>query len=341
MIANQELQDWLGSRFAQESTRQRNIGVARAWDASPAATALRGRLDASLATVAAVRAAIAPTLADTGWVSEIMALLRHELSCDPFVQPPFRPMPNPIGDGLLLLSHRLASLSLVIVDAARLAEKKRQGAVGRSIRFSGRVMIGVPVRGTATIRRFAGDPPRPDWHAAGAPPCRPGATEQLAPGRVFEIDGRREAYTVLDAGDDLVFLQCEIACEPASLSIEYDAQTCRLLGASTTDALASRAMMMLSCLGALGATDADAAFDRGIASPHFEVRWHSLREYMAVNPATAWTAMARLAVDDPHPDIRGAAARALAGRAARAAAPAPAPAPAPAHATREAMPCHA
>lgn len=314
MIASAELREWLDSRSAQQVTGDRTVRLAQAWDASPAAMALRAALAGCPPTIAAVRAALAGTLADTGWVTGLLAMLRRELAVDAFVQLPFRPMPNAIGDGLLLLSQPLASISLVVVDAARLAEKKRTGAVGKSIRFSGRCMVGAVVRGSATIRRFAGDAPRPDWRAAAAPPCRIGDTERWDTGALFAIDGRSEAYTFLETDADFVFVQCEIACEAAPLSIEYDAATCRLLGASTTDAQASRAMMMLSCLATLGAAEAGTAFDRGLASPHFHVRWHAMREYLAVQPGAAWDAMARMAADDPHPDIRSAAARAMAGR---------------------------
>lgn len=321
MIATAKLQTWLADPAAQAVTRQANVRVASAWRTSPMATRLQQALDESAATVAAVRNCAIESFDDAGWVADLLGMLRRELSNDPFVQPPFRPMPNAIGDGLLLLSHPLASLSLIVIDAARLAEKKRKGAVGRSIRFSGRMMMAKVIGGSAVIQRFAIDPPGGEWCAAAAAPCRIGRVEQLAAGDTIEIDGRREAYTILTAPGNFVFLQCEIACEAAAVSVEYDAVTGRLLGASSTDALASRMMMMLSCLGSLGVTDADAAFLRGLDSPYFEVRWHSLREYMKLCPSKARRHLARLASEDPHPDIRAAAARAVAAHSAREAQP--------------------
>ncbi|WP_188945530.1 hypothetical protein, partial [Polymorphobacter multimanifer] len=177
MIASAELRQWLDSSSAQKMTGRRTVQLAQAWEASSAVLALRAALAECPETIAAVREALADTLADTGWVAGLLAMLRRELAVDAFVQLPFRPMPNAIGDGLLLLTHPLANVSLVVVDAARLAEKKRLGGHGKSIRFSGRCMVGSVVRGSATSRRYAGDAPGLDWRAAEAPPCRIGGTE--------------------------------------------------------------------------------------------------------------------------------------------------------------------
>lgn len=79
-----------------------------------------------------------------------------------------------------------------------------------------------------------------------------------------------------------------------------------LKSAAIEDASA-RSAMLLALLRSSGRSDAAAAFDRASRDDVFLLRWQAMREWLALDAATASPRLAEMAQDDPHDEIRSAA----------------------------------
>ena len=109
----------------------------------------------------------------------------------------------------------------------------------------------------------------------------------------------------------MVYYQAVARAQCAPVCAEYDSDSLRFIGASSTDEASSRLQMMVSLLRALGRDDAFALFEEALASPQFYTRWHVMREMLAMDADAALPSLRRMAADDPHPDIRAAAQQTL------------------------------
>ena len=129
----------------------------------------------------------------------------------------------------------------------------------------------------------------------------------MADGDVLRLDGREESYAIDCTAGDLVVLQAEIQADAAPLLVEYDADTLTAVAVSSNDDGASRSQMLLSFLAEAGVVRSTPVVARFTDDPQFFVRWHAMREWLALDPVGALPRLQRMASDDPHPDLRAAA----------------------------------
>lgn len=125
------------------------------------------------------------------------------------------------------------------------------------------------------------------------------------------VDGSRESFVVEHAEADIVYLQATIQTGAAPLTVEYDSQTLAFVNASSTDEASSRVQMMVTLLRAMDRADAVPVLRQLLNSPHFYVRWHIMREMLALDAEAALPDLRRLAATDPHPEVRAAARQTL------------------------------
>ncbi|KQN25438.1 hypothetical protein ASE86_04145 [Sphingomonas sp. Leaf33] len=312
MLASPPLSAWLADREAQRTTLDRSVAAHVAWRDQGAFAQLVARLDQAGGDRDGVVAIAMDVLDDVDLAHRYVADMLAHLAVDPFFTPPLRSIPGAIGQGIRLFDHPDLSVSLITIRVDSLAAKKRQDPNGRVIAFSGDLALRRMIRaGDATVHRFVAVPAGRDFRLASHPSCRPGISESLSDGDLFVVDGACESFTFAHARSAIVYLECTVLTGRAPFRVEYDAATFRPLAASSTDLAASRVQLMLSTLGALETPAVDLPlYDRLLVDTDFAVRWHTVRELMRVDPASAWPRLARLA-DDPHPDIAAAAARAL------------------------------
>ena len=83
-------------------------------------------------------------------------------------------------------------------------------------------------------------------------------------------------------------------------------------GATSTDEASSRTEMMVSLLRLFDRGDAIPELTGLLESSHFYTRWHVMREFLAMDTEAALPHLRRMAEDDPHPEVRAAAAQSLA-----------------------------
>ena len=232
---------------------------------------------------------------------------------DPFFEPPFYPLTSDIHTGLLLFQHPFLSIAIGITSVDALAAKKRaHGGIG-AIGFSGQITKFRYLKaGGATLSFWEAEPATADFVAAQAPPARFAGERRLHDGDELLLDGARQTYIVEHATSDLVYLQALIRHGGAPLAVTYDRDTLQFLSATTTDEASSRTQMMVSLLRAMDREDAVPLMERELDSPHFNTRWHVMREMLALDAETALPALKRMAAGDPHPEVRAAAASTLA-----------------------------
>ncbi|MGK6354441.1 hypothetical protein ACMGDH_04350 [Sphingomonas sp. DT-207] len=288
-------------RGALADSQAHSREVARRWLALPEARALRRAFaDCPLddAEPAAERAE--QLLADGRWIAALLDPLLAALARDPLFEPPFRPRRDAARTGFSIHESPAVSLIASVTHAAALARLPAP----RTIVLSGRVTVTRVLRsGGAHWRRWRAD----DRGEActGAPPVT------LAEGAVERIDGRREARLLAGAGSDVVTLTATIRAGAAPLLREFDLETGQLVRVADGDDRSSRAQMLLAFLRASGRADAEPCFDKATRDAAHQLRWAAMREWLMLDAGAALPRLARMAGDDPHPQVRAAARRTL------------------------------
>ena len=299
-----------GTRAALIAAREAGRGAIRKWrhgEAHRALEALFADCAASDAEEAMNRAT--KLLRDGGWAGALLQPLIDALAADPLFEPPFKASRDGLRVGAVLFDCPAVAISACVTGAAAM----RRRPPPASCTFSGRLAVTRFIRaGGATLRRWRTAPAGPDFRAAEAPPCTDMAPLRLADGIVHAIDGRREAQLLADARGDVVTLVATIRAGAAPLMREHAIGDGKLLRVASGDDRASRAEVLLAFLRLAGRADAAPQFDAASRDPAFHLRWAAMREWLALDARAALPRLEAMAADDPHIEIREAAARTLA-----------------------------
>lgn len=281
----------------------------RADDAQPDGIAAAFDAVAGMSPGTAV-AALMPWLVETGWLGARLDAALALMAADPFARPPLRPVGGGGGAGGLILAGRGAvRLSLQIHPAG-------VAAPPATLFIPGWSAIHVLVCGGATLHRHdvavSAAEAAGAFSAAGASRSSSAIPRPLQTGETWAYDSARTAFTLSDVRADVLLL--ELAAQPPSpLPIRsYDVASGRLLHVSASRRGSSFRQMALTLLRSFGRTDAAPLFAAETQAEDFAARWSALREYVALDPAAARPHVERMAADDPHPEIRRAAAATLA-----------------------------
>jgi len=299
---------WLGDGAARRRTQAAVAAFARSWARDTPLPALARAL-AGLATPAAesVAALVRPLLEDDGWARAIVARLIAEIARDPFFEPPLVALHSDVQAGLVLYAGPHAVIALGTGALDRLAAKKRARIDG-SIAFPGHVsLIRVIASGGATLSLWEGG--WRDGTLLGH--CRPAGRRRLVEGEMLEMDGRTTSFLVDHARADMVLLHATILAGAAPTACEYDRATLRLAATGAATERASRTQLLTTLLAALNRPD-PAALDAATRAHEPFVRWHAMREWLALDADAALGRLDAIADADPDPELRGLARRARA-----------------------------
>jgi hypothetical protein len=247
-----------------------------------------------------------------GIAQRALSLFLEAAAKDPFYRPHVRLTGSPVLSGLLLFDRPELSIQAAVLDADAVAAKRAERTGGGSIVFTGeRALFHFLDGGGATLSLWEGPPIRPGFTAAASGRCRLVERRPIEDGETFELDGGSQAFIVERAARNLIYLQASTPMGAAPLRVEYDSATLAFIGASSTDEASSRMQMMLASLRILDRRDAVPVFREMLASPHFYTRWQTMRELLALDAEAALPHLRTMASDDPHPEVRQAAARTL------------------------------
>ena len=298
-----------GERLA--AAQARSAEVARAWNGSPAMTALRCRF-AGLAPddVEGVAAQATDLFGDDSWVGTVIRPLIEALAGDPWIEPPLRISRDGVRTGAILLETPLVTITASVLSADAL----RALPLPRSVVVPGRLMIVRYVRGGGARLRL--------WHpgaaaddgreTATAPQCRPLGVLPLADGVVLRLDGRTRGWLIERAESDVVMLSASVRIGAAAVMRDYALPGGELLRSATLDDGAARTQMLLTLLRLSGRSDASEAFEAATNDDAVFLRWAAMREWIALDARSALPRLTDMAQGDANRDVRSAAAATLA-----------------------------
>lgn len=272
-----------------------------------AAAAVRDTLAAAHPDVPERLAAAAQgLLADPWWVQPMMAPWIAALARDPGTEPPLRAARDPLRTSAILAEGPHAILVGSVVDAATLCARPPAATLAASGRLS---ITRYHRAGGARLLAWDVGEAGADFAAATAPAAVALPLRVLADGDVVSLDGRRHAYLIEGAQDDVVTLT--VAPRGGGLTREYDRAGGTLRRVAANDEAGSRTRMLLTLLRLSGRRDAAACFDAATRDPAFHWRWAAMREWLALDPPAAAPRLHAMAAGDPNAEIRAAAAATL------------------------------
>jgi len=285
------------------AARPLSLGIAREWRASEAYQAILRALEGE--EPEALAGAAERILADTDWPG-LIAPLREALAAQPFFEPPFRVSRDAVRTGAVLIDAPKVSISMSLLDGARLPRPA-------TIVFPGYITATRYLKaGGATLRRWEVDPLAPDFSAATATPARPLASLALSDGAILRCDGRIRAQLLGGASGPILTVVATIRAGAAPLIREYRIADGALVRVASADEAASRTEMLLTFLRRSGRVDASARFDAATRDAAFHTRWTAMREWLGLDALAALPRLTEMAANDPHPEVRTAAAATLA-----------------------------
>lgn len=304
MRVSGEMAAWLDDEQRQRGGLGDAASIARDWFSGPFVERIKRDLD-RLPTRdpdEVVRAA-QRWVVDVAPVAELVETMVRGSLTDDFFRPVFIPFSSEVSTGLNLFNEPGLAVSLAITNPDALAAKKVGRTTGASINFTGYRGVYHFIRSGRATFSFWEKPDDPSRDAE----CVMTSRRILSDGDVLTMDGRRESFVIEHVETPMVYLHAIIVDQTTSIAIEYDSATRRRIGVSGNDDSAARIEMMTSLLRVMDRREAVPIFDRLIDGSSFHVRWHIMREMLALDAEAALPALRRLAADDPHPEVQQAA----------------------------------
>ncbi|KQN25436.1 hypothetical protein ASE86_04135 [Sphingomonas sp. Leaf33] len=204
-------------------------------------------------------------------------------------------------------------ISLVVAidpHMLRLAKRRIDGDT-RSVSFAGTPNSVRVLKGTLTARVWTLSPiTDSDDLAAIDRAATPGQPIELQAGDVCRMTSFQTLEYLPSPGPVLMLIS-QMSDGEAPMSVVCDADTGRIRSTQAIGQAPSRLQMLSTLLRMSGRTDAwDAIRDLLSHELHF-VRWHAMRELVALDPGRALPDLLRLMETDPQPSVRRCARRTL------------------------------
>lgn len=313
MIFDRALRDWAASPERHRRSEAAVTAFGRTWNDG----ACHRHVEKALASVRGPGAdgiveAVRKLFGQDGWTRALVDSLASPMSEDPFFVPPFRHINSDVHQGLIVYEDGKVAIALGVSAVAQLAAKKNRPRGPTSIGFSGQIQILKFVRsGGARLSFWEAPPIGHTFSASTAGQCRRTSERVVEDGEILVVDGRRQSFVIEKASSNIVILQATVKADLAPLSVEYDSLSHDFVGCSAADDSASRIQMISTLLRKLDSRTAVPVLAAFLDNPNFFVRWHVLREMLGLDAAAALPHLEAMAKDDPHPENRLAASKAL------------------------------
>ncbi len=250
-------------------------------------------------------------MSDLGWLHERIEAMITLSRRDDFAQPPVRQFAKGQLGGLAIAECGAITLSLMLHSHGDHPPAPTTSAVFTA----GHGLVRVVRAGGASADHYRvalSDAERAGiFLASAAAPCRFAGRQMLTDTSLLRVDQSCESFNLVGASGDIVLLQLYVHSPSLLPMREYDIASGRLVRAAAPDRGSSFRLMNLALLRALGRRDAAPVFAAAAAQGDFSARWQAMRELIALDTAAALPHLAAMAADDPHPEVRRAAASAL------------------------------
>lgn len=312
MFTTSLLDEWLSDPARQAVTQERVVAFSNRWLQHPLYTDTERQLTEANGSLDAVIAAARVFLQRDDDITALIDDLIAEAANDPFFSPPFSTPRTDLSTGIVLFESKALDITLNVISADALAAKKIANRGQGTIGFPGIVTVYRYLKsGDALLSLWEAPEAGPDFSAGTGTGPRMTGKRQVKDGEIWMIDGRRESFIIEHASADIVQLQAQVKIDSAPLSVEYDVETGAFAGATATNEVSSRVQMMVTLLRLMGRDDTTPLIEHFLTNQPFFTRWHLMREFLALDAEAALPHLRRLAIEDPHEEVRDAARQTL------------------------------
>lgn len=154
--------------------------------------------------------------------------------------------------------------------------------------------------GQVEVQRFHRDPSRPDR-------ARPQGHQQVRVGQEFALDNACDILRFSAIDGECLYLRLLIRDPDQRHVTEHDARTGALLRIRQAQSHEGRLQMTLSLLRSLGRGDAIDLIAQKIAQWPPELRWHAVREALALDSRRGFALLDTMGRSEPDPKLRALA----------------------------------
>lgn len=260
-----------------------------------------------------------PLLRDTGWIARRVDTALTPLRSDPLALAPLRPFQGRWFAGVVLAE--VAPIRLALIVRPFTAGSTAAGAARSAVFSSGVSLTRFLRSGGARLDHFAVTLTEAErqggFRAASAAPCRRDGHTMIADDSIIRCDHSTQCFSIMDSQGDVAMVQAFVEQAGAVPTRDYDATSGQLRHVAGAQRDDSFRQMGLTLLRAMGRRDAVAQFAAEAGRADFGLRWHALRELVALDCDAARPLLDHAATQDPHPEVRAAAVATLALIAAR------------------------
>lgn len=243
-------------------------------------------------------ALIRPFLEDIGWFEALLSAECARITDDPLHLPAFRASRNGAARHLVFARTERIWVTATIVDPVQRA--------GPWLHFSGRYALCRPLNRALSADAYRIENGRSV--ATGPRRCPVGA--------VIAVDERRETLRFRPEGAPLLMLRAQVAPMRPVVSRLFDANSGAPQAQAQADEGRARGLMLLSLLRMQARRDAGAHFADALLACLPTQRWAAMREYLALDTASALPALQHMAQAEEDAGVRMMAQRTLAQIAA-------------------------
>ena len=131
--------------------------------------------------------------------------------------------------------------------------------------------------------------------------------QAVTAGDIIDLANDREALRFSRLSGDVLMLRLLVRDPEASVAVECDAVTGKVLRRRQAQSHEGRTQMMVSLLRSLGRADAVSVIAEAISAWPPHLRWHGVREAIAMDSIAGAALLARLARSDPDAALRALA----------------------------------
>lgn len=242
-------------------------------------------------------------------INAVVARERENFASTPLHISAFPSLGDSFYKGFVLFSHpRLVAL-LATLDPREVAERKRRVAGDRrTMTFTGKPSFVKLVSGAALrLRRWAIEPFDDARDLSNNPPAsRRVSDETLRAGETLHL-GPFEEVEFLEAEGLVVTLLANSIGSVTPVALEIDVDTSEIVATTATSQAPTRLQMLTTVVRLFDRQDGFDEIRRLLRYDKHFVRWHAMREMLALDAERALPDLMHLRDADPQPSVRRAA----------------------------------
>lgn len=242
-------------------------------------------------------------------VQKILKREQENFSAAPIYASSLSPIQGKFYSGFVLFQSQSIISMLVRLDPYQLAQRKaRVAGDQRTISFSGTMSHTKVVSGKSLlIRQWRINPFDDSCDLRMAAPALTGLDPvRLHPGDEITL-GAFEEFEFLEADGPMLLLLTHRLSGPAPVALEYDVDTRKVIATTAVSQEPTRLQMLSTVLRLFEREDAFEAVQGLLSYPQHFVRWHGMREMLALDAERALPRLLEMAEADAQPSVRRAA----------------------------------